>query len=106
MAEITGYETGVERICPWCWQRATALARGPGGVLIPLHVTCAMQMTLIQRKIAAGATRGETLSWKRYFRMQRTSRRFHKARRRMIAQRLDRLLGPGSISGTGGRSSR
>lgn len=82
---ITGYETGTPRTCGWCWEKTTAVGVGPGGLPMPLHVTCAMQMTLIRRRLERGATRGDSLAWRRYFRFTRTQRRIHKAQLRLTA---------------------
>jgi hypothetical protein len=99
MAEITGYETGTPRTCPWCWEKTTAIGVDEfTGATIPLHVTCAMQMLLIRKRMQGpGRVRHSSgvrpsVAWRRFFRMQRTARRVAKSMKRLDGHR--RLMLP------------
>ena len=87
MPEITGYATGVPRTCPWCWEKTTDIGVGPGGIPMPLHVTCAMQMLIIYRRVANGFDPGHKVAGRRYWRFVRMQRKIERARRKYLTNR-------------------
>lgn len=97
--------------CWWCWQPAWDAGKIPGvPAFVPLHITCAMQILVVQRRLREDHHLRRTVAALRYWRLRRTLRKLETARRRRPwrAPSLPRVeagepprLGPGS-SGCGG----